>query len=97
MCDINLSCFTKLFSESDRDAIVELSRNISLGSIGLAFAAGGFYFSGVMYTHVHGILQLLCSCHGLPLVLKSTTYNNSACNCNGHAIANDSAIHEVGS
>ena len=46
--DINLSCFTKLFSESDRDAIVELSRNISLGSIGLAFAAGGFYFVGVM-------------------------------------------------
>ena len=56
---MNLSCFTKLFSESDRDAIIELSRNISLGSIGLAFAAGGFYFAGVMCAHVHGAITIM--------------------------------------
>ena len=49
-------CVIKLFGEGDRDAIVELSRNISLGSIGLALAAGGFYFAGVK-PNTHGILQ----------------------------------------
>ena len=44
----HLIIFIKVFSESDRDVIVELSRNISLGTIGVAFAAGIFYFAGVI-------------------------------------------------
>ena len=46
-------CLLQLFGESDRDTIVELARNISLASIGLAFVAGIFYFAGVISIHVH--------------------------------------------
>ena len=46
-CDTRVSLYVKLFSDSDRDTIVEVSRNISLASVGVAFAAGLFYFVGV--------------------------------------------------
>lgn len=40
----------QIFSESDRDTILELSRLVSIGLIALAFAAGLFYFAGVRTT-----------------------------------------------
>ena len=41
------SSLIQIFSESDKDVIVEVSRYISIGFFGLAGAAGVFYFLGV--------------------------------------------------
>ena len=38
---------SQIYGESDREAIIELSRNVSLGLIALSIAAGFFYFAGV--------------------------------------------------
>ena len=39
--------FIQIFSESDKDTILQLSQQVSVGLIALAFASGFFYFLGV--------------------------------------------------
>ena len=38
---------SQIYGESDKETILELSRNISVGLIALSIAAGLFYFAGV--------------------------------------------------
>jgi len=49
MCAIfNRFVLLQIFSESNKDTILELSQQVSIGLIALAFAAGFFYFASVI-------------------------------------------------
>ena len=44
-----LHSYSKIFSEIDKDSILELSQNISIGLLFVAFTSGLFYFLGVSH------------------------------------------------
>ena len=46
-----LHFYSKIFSENNRDLILELSQNVSIGLLFVAFTSGLFYFLGVSHNY----------------------------------------------